>query len=322
MIISKQAPSVAVLVLNYQQWDMTIECLKSILNSDYANFKIFIADNGPESIIGYNSLKEYESDKCLVLMLEKNIGYVKGMNYLLDISSKAGYEYFLIMNNDTIIHSNAISMLVNTSIANNNNCIVTGKVYHYDRPEILQYIGLEFVNKKFLSFRRLVKDEIDMGQWDKEMEMDMIDDIFWLIPSKVYKMVGGYTTYFWFNAEQADLALRAVKKGFKLIYTPNAKIWHKGSLSIGGRCDNPKLTFYDVQTNLIFKYTHLPIFRFLFYYIHFLFIIMKGYIKYFIKFLLNRKRNRNIIDAKLKAIFWFNSWVINKNENDGITPFD
>ena len=49
------------------------------------------------------------------------------------------------------------------------------------------------------------------------------------------------------NYEQADLALRVKDKGYKLIYTPNAKIWHKGSLYTGVP-GNLKMIFWDTKT--------------------------------------------------------------------------
>ena len=45
----------------------------------------------------------------------------------------------------------------------------------------------------------------------KLLNMDHLDDIFWLVPVKLYLEIGGYSTYFWFNYEQADFALSAKK---------------------------------------------------------------------------------------------------------------
>ena len=46
----------------------------------------------------------------------------------------------------------------------------------------------------------------------------------------------------------------AHEKGYKLLYTPDAKLWHKGSASIGGRNFNPVLAYWNMQSSLILKY--------------------------------------------------------------------
>lgn len=314
--------SVAVLILNYNQWEMTIECVESILQSDYAAYKIFLMDNGSHNQIDFEKMKSVESDKCELFRIEPNRGYVGGMNFGLEQASAEGFDFFLVMNNDAIIAPDAIRELVNTAEKHQNKCIVSGKVYHYDRPNVLQFIGSEIVNKRSLKMRRLVNNEEDLGQWDCEMEMDMLDDIFWLLPNKVYQEVGGYSPYFWFNAEQADLALRAVKAGNKLIYNPNAKLWHKGSITIGGRANNPKLTYYNVQATLIFKSIHLSGFRFVLFYLKICKNAIYSFLKFLLKKVLRKHADKDLITAQFKALAYFNSWCFSKKENNGQTPFD
>jgi hypothetical protein len=301
---------------------MTLECVESVLKSDYPSYTIFLIDNGSNTTTDFENLKVLESEKCQVLRIEKNCGYVGGMNHGMKIALGKGYDLFLVMNNDAIIAPDAITKLVECSHKHNHKCITTGKVYHYDRPNVLQFIGYRIVNRKTLKMERLLIDETDNGQWDREMEMDMIDDIFWLFPKKIYEQVGGYSPYFWFNAEQADLALRAVKAGNKLVYTPLAKLWHKGSITIGGKGVNPKLIYYNLQATLIFRYLHTAFGQFIFFYFNTYFKLFLSFVKLVIKSIIGRKTNRKALKAQYEAVLYFNKWVFKKNENLGITPFD
>jgi hypothetical protein len=225
------------------------------------------------------------------------------------------------MNNDTLIDAKAISELVNTAIHFNNMCIVSGKVYHYDEPNKLQYIGSRIKNRKTLEFEKVGHNEIDQGQYDQVIELDLLDDIFWLVPAQLYIDIGGYSKYFWFNGESADYALNAKKLNYKLISTPKAKLWHKGSISIGGRENNPRLVYWHVQSILILKYLHLKKKYFIqIYYFQFQDIIV-GYIKSIIKLFLGRKSNIQVIHAKLFGFIYFNIWIITNSENTGKTPF-
>lgn len=311
---------VAVLLLNYNQSNMTLECVASVLNTDYPDFDIFVIDNGSKSEDREN-LKNKLPGNIHFEIIEKNRGYVGGMNFALETASKHNPAYFLVMNNDTLIDPHAIKALVETSQKYQDHCIVTGKVYHFDQPSIIQHVGWEFTNKKMLKMRRIGDNVPDQGQFDQEMVMDMIDDIFWLLPAQVYKQVGGYSTYFWFNAEQADLALRAVKQGNKLIYTPNAKLWHKGSLSIGGRDNNPRLIYYNLYSHLLFLFLHITWYRFIW-----VFIVVKGHfilhlVKNIIKLIIGRKTNFLCTYAEFRAIISFVKWIILRNKNSGFNPF-
>lgn len=313
--------SVAVILLNFNQWEMTAECVESVLKSDYPDFRIILIDNGSHSGDEYDRLQQYSSDRCQPVRLEKNRGYVGGMNYGMTLAAEAGFDLFLIMNNDAVIGTGSISRLVECSERHGRRCIVTGKVYHYDRPDTIQHIGYGYTDRKNLRMKRLAVDVRDEGQWDEEMEMDMIDDIFWLFPSTLFRKIGGYSHYFWFSAEQADLALRARAEGYSLVYTPEAKLWHKGSLSIGGRDKNPVLAFYDLQGSMVFRYLHLGKLRFLIFYINVIYNISKGYLKYILKKLKGAVPDRRMSDAALMAFLWFNRWVFTREENNGRNPF-
>lgn len=313
--------SVAVIILNYNQWEMTAECVESVLKSDYNDFRVLLIDNGSHGMDDYESLKKFRSDKCDLIHLEKNRGYVGGMNYGMKQALEGGFGFFLVMNNDAVIAPDSISRMVECSKRYGRRCIVTGKVFQYDRPDEIQHLGYEFTDRRILRMRRLAVDVKDEGQWDTEMEMDMIDDIFWLLPAVLYQDIGGYSNSFWFSAEQADFALRAVKAGYRLIYSPDARLWHKGSLSIGGRDNNPVLAYYDLQGSLVFRFLHLGRFWFLIFYSGVVFNIAKGYLKHAVKWLSGIRHDRKMTDAAFLALMWFNRWLITREENTGRNPF-
>ena len=44
----KKWPKVAIIILNYNGWKDTIECLESILRNDYPNYQVIVVDNGSQ----------------------------------------------------------------------------------------------------------------------------------------------------------------------------------------------------------------------------------------------------------------------------------
>jgi len=246
---------VSVIMLNWNTPEMTVECVKSVRASNYPNFVVNVIDNG-STLANYEKLRHELGDLANLVRLEKNVGYVGGINAALETASKQRPDYFLIMNNDTTIDENAISSLVDAASRHNNQCVVTGKVYHFDDPERLQTVGNRFDDKTFKS-HKIGANEIDEGQHEQQTERKMIDDIFMLLPAEIYARVGGYNPYFFLNAEQADLILRIRKAGYKVIYTPGAKLYHKGSFSSGG-LGNPYMMYWDGKSNVVLRYLHLP----------------------------------------------------------------
>lgn len=312
----------AIIILNYNQNDYTLKCVESILALEHARFKLIIVENASSSENAQKLVRGLPvDDRITVHLLEKNIGYVGGVNFGLKEGARFNPNYFLVMNNDTIIDRNALAEMINCCRDNNDKIIVTGKVYHYDEPKIIQDIGYTYWNKKQLEFNRIGVNEMDEGQFDGVYERDMIDDIFWLFPKKLYDEIGGYSDFFWFNAEQVDFALRALKNGFGLKYCSSAKLWHKGSVSIGGRDTNPRLAYYHVQSSLILKYIHLSRVNFLASFFTSIMSTTRTSIKSFILLLKGDSSYLKYGRAKRAGTIYFLKWLVLKNKNNGINPF-
>lgn len=311
---------VHIITINYNHAQMTTDCVNSVLKCSSHEFMIFIIDNGSEEG-NYKKLDANFKDvhNVKILRLEKNKGYVGGVNFGLEQASISEADYYVIMNNDTIIDKFAISGLVNTSTKYNDEAIVAGKVYHFNKPDTIQYVGGIFRNK-YLVLDYPHRNEKDIGQCEFETERDMLDDILWLIPSKVFKVVGYYSNDFFLYAEQGDYARRAVNNGFKLIYTPNAKIWHKGSYTTGeGDRNAPYVNFWRSQGGIIYRAKHLS--NYLFWTYSF-YLLIRLFIRLILSFI--RKpimENTKSEYASIRGVLNGILWKFNNKKNTGYNPF-
>lgn len=313
---------VAIITINYNQASMTIECMLSVLASDYENYTVILIDNGSD----YKNFQQLvnafnHEDKVKVFRIEKNCGYVGGVNHGLHMATKMNPDYFLIMNNDTIIDKFAITELVKTSDKYKQKAIVSGKVYHFDRPDVIQYTGSYFYNKKYFKETYPGRNEKDIRQCDEDKERDMLDDIFWLLPKQVLKNVGYYADCFFIYAEQADYALRAIKVGYKLIYTPKAKLWHKGCLTTGnGDKDSPAIAYWRNKSSVIFLFRNMNK-------SYFILLIVKKLTKHIVKNILNLFKLRKTSHSKSDFAAFIGSfaglkWTIFKKKDHGYNPFN
>jgi GT2 family glycosyltransferase len=243
---------VIVLILTYNGKHLLDECISSYLANDYENFEVVVIDNG--STDGTQEWVENSFPDVLFLQTGANLGYSRGFNYGLEyVFKQLNADYALITNNDVKADRKAISELVKVAEADSAVGFVTGKVYYYDSPDTLQTVGFHEDPVKFTG-GHLGNKEKDMGQYDEISERSFSDDIFMLVKKSLYESVGGYDTEFKFQVEQADWQARAKSKGFKIYYTPYAKLWHKESMTMGK--SSAFKTYYDVRNPFIFRLKH------------------------------------------------------------------
>ena len=244
---SKIDPSVLVLILSYNGKELLDECISSYLHNDYPNFKTVVIDNG--STDNTKEWVEKNYPEVFVLRTERNLKYSGGLNFGMEYAfGKEKADYVLITNNDVKADKNLISELVKVAITEPEIAFTIGKVYYYDFPNTFQTIG-----KKYHPFLwnggHIGQKEIDNGQYDEIEERAWCDDIYWLVKREIWEKTGGYDTEFAFQGEDFDWQVRAKQLGYKIMYTPNAKLWHKESITIGKT--SPFKAYYDARNPLI-----------------------------------------------------------------------
>jgi GT2 family glycosyltransferase len=247
-------PRVIVLILSYNGRHLLDDSISSYLKNDYGNFSVCVVDNGStdwtEQFVSDNYPEVY------TLRLEKNLGYSGGLNEGLKYAfGEKGADYALITNNDVKADGKVISSLVATGESKSEIGFVTGKVYYYDNPDILQTVGkkedLILWNGGHIGNR-----EKDTGQYEEICERFFADDVFTLVKKSLYEKVGGYDTLFQFQCEEFDWQARAKAAGFKIYYTPYAKIWHKDSMTIGKV--SAFKAYYDARNPMLVILKHKP----------------------------------------------------------------
>lgn len=224
-------PKVIVLVLSYNGKHLLDHSVSSYLLNDYKNFEVVVIDNG--SVDGTKEYVENKYPQVKLIRTEKNLGYSGGFNFGLKYAfDEQNADYVLITNNDVKADSKMISALVETAVTDDKIGFTIGKTYLYDNPTVLQSVGRGEDPINWHS-QHIGFNEKDIGQYDKVDERPFCDDIHWLVNRKVYEETGGYDTIFKFQAEDFDWQVRAKQAGFKIYFTPYAKIWHKYSATIG-----------------------------------------------------------------------------------------
>lgn len=245
-------PKVMVLILSYNGKPLLEDSVSSYLANDYPNFEVVVIDNGSS-----DGTKEYVQEKfpeATVIRLEQNRGYSGGFNFGLDYAFvQQQADYVLITNNDVKVDKNIISALAETAMQDEKTGFVTGKAYYFDKPDTLQTVG-KYEDPVRWNGEHIGLREKDQGQYDQVSERFFIDDIFMMVSRRLYEEVGGYDTNFFFQAEEYDWQARGKAAGYKIMYTPHAKLWHKESMTIGKQ--SAFKAYYDARNPMLVILNH------------------------------------------------------------------
>jgi GT2 family glycosyltransferase len=249
----KTLPRVFVLILNYNGRDMTIECVESVLKSGYPDFRVLVIDNGSTDG-SVRVLRARFGDAIDYVENHENLGYSGGFNAGLEYAfMKKQADYCLVMNNDTVLDHRAIAELVNAAQTDHKIGFATGKVYFHDRPDTLQTVGKKEDPVRW-NGDHIGYGEIDRGQYDDVAERIFTDDIYTLVSRRMYLDIGGYSTMFFLQGEEYDWQARAKRKGYRIMYVPQARLWHKVSMTLGK--SSSKKAYYDARNPMLVVLLH------------------------------------------------------------------
>lgn len=246
MEAGKNSKKVAVIILNYENYEDTLECIDSLTNNVSKNVDIIVVDNKSTNN-SVNELKNKTDKIDKLLVNEKNLGYAGGNNVGIQYAYEQGYKYVCILNNDTIVTENFIEKLQNY-LDNHLECGIIGPaILEYDKDNIIQSTGGEIVYWRARTF--LLNSMISYDKIDKTPnEVEWIGGACMMFRSEIIKKIGYIPECYFLFYEETDWCCQARKAGIKVVCQPDAYIYHKRSASV----KNMKgLSFYLMERNRV-----------------------------------------------------------------------
>ncbi len=241
----------AVIVLNWNKPEMTIECLESLQTME-GEYDIFIVDNGSDKdkrqklieevkkrqggILTEGDLDKFQLDDkddqlLLLILLDKNYGYAKGNNYGLRLAYKLGYRYSLISNNDVkIIDKNVLVELIKGIESNEKYAWAGPRVIGLDgkfqeprcRITLAQYSLESGILYPFLRKRGKKRHQ----ECVKNFETSWPVGCFLLLKNKNIKEVDFFDENTFLYAEEIILSEKFLSKNYYFMYVDNIHVLH------------------------------------------------------------------------------------------------
>ncbi len=210
-------------ILNYNGYEDTMNCLRSIQRESYSAVFPVIVDNASPDGSGKKLATELQD--VPVILNPENTGYAGGMNTGARYALEQGADYVLYVNNDTEFSGSTISELVKVAGKDEKIGIVSPKVLYLDEREKIYCAG-----SKYLFYRcgnvSLGKGTDAASNRNDEEEITHAEGACLLIKKEVFETSGFMSEFFFMYFEDLDYSLRVNKK-FKIIYAPKAVMYHQ-----------------------------------------------------------------------------------------------
>lgn len=257
-------PHVTIVILNWNREADTLECLDSLVRMKYSSFSIVVVDNGstdgsPEAIERWGR----ENRPLTQIRNAVNRGFVRGSNQGMRHALSTDTDYLFLLNNDTVVEPDALSLLIATAERSGDIGMVGPKVYQHGKGPVLDSAGTRTIT--WLAQGFLVgHGEEDRGQYDAAATAGMpyVTGTALLVKRAVLEKVGLMDEDYFCYFDDFDWGLRAREAGYRLLLVPEAVIQHKGSQTAG--FGSPFYVHQRIRGQIIFARKHIPVLPFLF----------------------------------------------------------
>jgi N-acetylglucosaminyl-diphospho-decaprenol L-rhamnosyltransferase len=251
------ASDVSILIVTYECGAEARDCLASIYeNTSGVDFEVVVVDNASRD--GTAALIREEFPQVRLIALEENVGFAAGSNLAATV---ADGEFLMLLNPDTIVHEGAVRNFVEFARRNPVAGLYGGRTLRPDgtvdpgscwaQPSLWSLLCFATMLSTAFKGSRLF-DPVSIGGWQRDSvrEVGIVTGCLLLAPRSVWDELNGFDLRFFMYGEDADLAQRAIRAGYRPTITPDAVITHEVGVSSSSRPDKVTLLFRGNATLL------------------------------------------------------------------------
>lgn len=216
-----------IILLNYNNYQDTIDCFNSIEEAETQLPRILIVDNASNDG-SIDRLEKEIAGKAIFLRNQKNGGFSyginKGLKFLLE-NPELQADSVLILNNDTVVAKNFLSAL-QAEANRHGECMLTGKAFEFERPEVLHMCGGE-INFLKCTYDRYGAGETDSQKYSTVYQVGMISCYFMFAHLSIFRKVGLLNEDYFIGTEETEFNHHCNNLHIPKYYVPESVIWHK-----------------------------------------------------------------------------------------------
>ena len=242
-------PKIAIIIINWNTYQLTFNCLKSLEACTYKNKIIFFVDNGSKDGSGDKIALEFPDINYI--QNEINEGFTGANNIALKVILKQNFDYVLLLNNDTEVKPNFLSLLEARMDSDQNLAATQPLILDFPNKNTIWNGGGSF-NTFFGLSKTRYNGLIYKPQLKIETFTEWISGCCILVKIEVIKEVGLLDNRFFAYFEDVDWSIRMTKLGYKLGVVPKSIIYlqSSGSTKMNNTSNEGNLSPYAHYLNV------------------------------------------------------------------------
>jgi GT2 family glycosyltransferase len=257
-------PQVSIVILNWNGWRETVECLESVRSAAYPHYRVVVVDNGSidDSVEQLRAWGRRTGDAFVLVEHEDNLGYAGGANAGIrhGLAGPAAAEFVFLLNNDARLDPAALTESVRVS-TEEDAAIVGAVIRSLDGAKVL-FAGARFPLELFVDRLGTVRHtpEHERRSWpsDRAEASAMLvrrDVIEQRLREVGYVFDPGLFMYF----DETDLCQWARGRGHRVLISGGAVAYHRPGGAAGGP-GNPVMQYYMTRNRVLLarRWLHGP----------------------------------------------------------------
>jgi GT2 family glycosyltransferase len=205
--------------------EITADCIDSLLLQDYGNLVVLLVDNASFDGSGERLRDRYPSIRYL--NTGANLGFTGGNNRGIRHAIENGADYLLILNNDTVVQRDCVSILMQSASEAGRFGAIAPKILYWDAPDSLWFAGGDFSTLRAMGMHRRMGALEEPSETARLEPVTFVSGCCFLIPVAVANEVGGFREDYFIYGEDLELSLRLTRAGYAMYYQPAARLHHR-----------------------------------------------------------------------------------------------
>jgi len=253
------SPTVGVIILNWNNYQKTKDCIHSVEGQDYDNYRVYIVDNGSTDDSREKINSEFSNHNTI--FNENNLGFSKGCNKGILQALSDGVDYILLLNNDVVVLENTISELTSVAEKDSNIGIVGGVMRRTSDGSVYSAGG------EFQPYLARFSPETEPESYVYSSQF--VTGAMMLISRSVFESLGELLNErYFFGMEDQEFSWKARQAGWDIVINPDAIAYHEKGGSAGNQ--NPFRYYHQTRNRFVFVQENLQAHQRWFFYIFFL----------------------------------------------------
>ena len=286
----------AIILVNWNLKDDTIECIDSLVKSGSAHSQIVVVDNGSTDG-SIAAIDDRYKNSIVVIEAKENLGYAAGVNLGIRYVLRQNYPWILLMNNDTVVAENFVDEMYSGTKNAKNYDILSPLILYHQNPSIIWSMGEKFLKHTLLTIGSFKAHDINENL-SSIVPIDVTNGCAMMVNREIFERVGLFDPQLIMYGEEVDFCWRARQAGYHFAcYTP-ARIYHKVSQS--SQKDKPNARYLRMRNQIIFYRRYTTALQKPFYWIFTLLRLLK------MIFLDSLKGHFEVIEPAIRG--WMHGW--------------